>query len=70
MTGASQGPDHRGARRLGGRETAIWYLIAAVTYVGASIAHKGVLNWIIGPAWLVLTVWWGPILLDTLRGRR
>jgi len=58
-----------GDRRLDKRETAIWYTVAGVTYVGASIFEKGLLNWFVGPLWLVAVVWAGPPLADRLLRR-
>lgn len=74
MSAAESGPDvgerdHLGQRRLTGRETAFWYGLAGVTYVGASMFHKFLLNWIIGPVWLVAVVWFGPLLVDLVRRR-
>jgi len=57
-------------RRLTLRQTAVWYGVAAVTYVGAAIFEKGLLNWLIGPAWLVAVVTFGPAGIDRLRRRR
>ena len=48
----------------------MWYGIAFVTYVGASIFEKGLLNWIVGPLWLVGVVVYGPRAVDRVRGRR
>jgi hypothetical protein len=62
--------DHGGARRLTGAETALWYGLAGVSYVGLSIFHKWLLNWFIGPLWLVAFVWLGPELVDRVRGWR
>jgi hypothetical protein len=61
--------DHRGSRRLGRREEAFWYLFAAVSYVSLGIYHKWLLNWIVGPLWLVATVAIGPVILDRIRRR-
>jgi len=62
--------DAQGRRKtLTGWETALWYGLAGVTYIGASTFEKGLLNWLIGPAWLVAIVWGGPALVDRLRGR-
>ena len=36
------------------------YLLAGVTYVGFGMFHKFLLNWIIGPVWLVAWVWLVP----------
>lgn len=49
-----------------------WYLsheiialtvFAAVTYTIAGMLWKVLLNWIVGPAWPVVFVWFGPILV-------
>lgn len=61
--------DHLGVRRLSRGETAFWYGLAGLTYVGASVVYKGLLNWLIGPLWLVAFVWIGPALVDRIRGR-
>jgi hypothetical protein len=47
----------------------IWYVIAAVSYCAASIVEKGLLNWFVGPLWLVAVVWLGPELVDLVRAR-
>jgi energy-converting hydrogenase Eha subunit G len=56
-------------RQLSRGETVLWYGLAGVTYVGASIFEKGLLNWFVGPAWLVAFIWGGPALTDALRAR-
>ena len=61
--------DHRGSRRLGRREEAFWYAFAAVSYIGLGIYHKWLLNWIVGPLWLVAIVAIGPAILDRVRRR-
>jgi len=58
---------------LGRVEEWIWYVVAAVTYIGAGVVQKGLLNWIVGPIWLVTVVVGGPWLFDRVRqalGRR
>ncbi len=60
---------HLRKRPLSRREEAGWYLVAAATYIGASLWQKGLLNWLIGPVWLVAVVTFGPLLLDRLRRR-
>ena len=67
--GGDSGLDHLGARRLSLRETWVWYIVAGVTYVAVATYHKFVLNWIVGPLWLVLVVVVGPDLWDRVRGR-
>jgi hypothetical protein len=61
--------DHRGSRRLGSVEQAVWYLVAGVTYVGLGIYHKWLLNWFVGPVWLVAVVVAGPWLTDQIGAR-
>lgn len=64
----SAAPPVAGAgRRLSGRETAFWYGLAGLTYVGVAIFHKFLLNWFVGPLWLVAVVWLGPELVDLVR---
>jgi hypothetical protein len=58
------------SRQLSRNETAFWYGLAAATYIGAAIYHKFLLNWFIGPVWLVAVVWVGPALVDAVRRRR
>jgi hypothetical protein len=55
---------------LSARETWVWYLVAAASYIMAGIWQKGLLNWIIGPAWLVVVVVVGPMVWDLLRPSR
>lgn len=62
--------DHLGSRRLARGEEVVWYGLAAVSYVAAGILEKGLLNWIVGPLWLVAFVWAGPPLVDRVRRRR
>ena len=50
-------------------EQAVWYVVAAVTYIGVGIYHKGLLNWIVGPAWLVAVVVVGPWVTDQIGAR-
>lgn len=69
--GAVPGPephlDHRGSRRLSGVEEWFWYLLAGATYILVAIWHKFVLNWIVGPLWLVAVASLGPALGDRIR---
>jgi hypothetical protein len=62
--------DHVGSRRLTTHEEVFWYSLAALSYVVASIVEKGLLNWLVGPIWLVTVVWFGPAVVDRLRARR
>ena len=61
--------DVRGSRRLTGWEEWFWYLLAGLTYIVCGIWQKFLLNWFIGPAWLVAFVVLGPAMWDRLRGR-
>lgn len=58
--------DHRGSRRLGAVETWIWYLAAAISYIVLGLWHKWLLNWFVGPVWLVTIVVIGPWLTDRI----
>lgn len=62
--------DHAGARRLRGAEEWVWYVVAAVSYIVAGIWQKGLLNWFVGPAWVVAVITLGPVLVDRVRRRR
>ena len=62
--------DFRGSRRLTGGEEWFWYIAAAVTYIVAGIWHKWLLNWLIGPIWLIAFVVIGPWIVDRARGAR
>jgi len=57
-------------RPLRGREELVVYALAGVSYIVAGLAWKGLLNWIVGPLWIVVWVWFVPPLLDRLRARR
>jgi hypothetical protein len=57
-------------RPLSRGEKVFWYALAGITYCGVAIFEKGLLNWIIGPIWLVAFVAGGPALVDRIRGRR
>ncbi len=58
--------DFRGARRLVGFEEWFWYAAAAVSYIVLGVWHKWLLNWFVGPAWLVAFVVVGPLLTDRI----
>jgi hypothetical protein len=45
------------------------YVSAGVTYIGFSIYNKWLLDWIVGPAWLVAWVWGLPALYNLVRRR-
>jgi hypothetical protein len=69
-TGASSGQGAAArALQLSLGQTWFWYLFAGITYLAASIWQKGLLNWIIGPLWLVAVVWIGPALVNRVRKR-
>lgn len=44
------------------------YLLAGVSYVVLGVYFKFLLNWIVGPLWLVAWIWAAPALVDRLRG--
>jgi len=43
------------------------YASAAVSYIGLSIWNKWLLDWIVGPFWLVAWVWGLPALVKLVR---
>ncbi|MDX2378375.1 MAG: hypothetical protein QNM02_01290 [Acidimicrobiia bacterium] len=59
--------DYRGVRRLTGVEEWIWYLVAGISYITLGIWHKWLLNWFVGPVWLIAIVVIGPWFTDRLR---
>lgn len=70
---SSPGPDEvdlSGSRRLRGREEWFWYLAAGISYALLGIWHKFLLNWFVGPVWLVAVVVVGPAVWDRVRGWR
>ncbi len=48
----------------------MWYVVAAVSYILLGIWHKFLLNWFVGPVWLVAVVVIGPAVWDRIRGLR
>jgi hypothetical protein len=62
----SPGTDFRGSRRLVGAEEWFWYVAAALSYILLGIWHKWLLNWFVGPVWLVAFVVVGPWATDRL----
>ena len=46
------------------------YVAAGVTYVVAGMYFKFLLNWVIGPVWLVAWIWAAPVLVERLRQDR
>jgi hypothetical protein len=45
------------------------YVSAAVTYVSLAIYNKWLLNWVLGPLWLIAWVWGLPALWKLVRGQ-
>ncbi|MGV3758637.1 MAG: hypothetical protein ACO1PW_03725, partial [Actinomycetota bacterium] len=42
----------------------VLYVLAGVSYVVLGVFHKWLLNWVVGPIWLVTWIWAVPILVD------
>ena len=51
------------------RVEVLLYVLAAFSYCGLAIFHKFLLNWIIGPIWLVAWVVLVPPAVEQLRSR-
>jgi hypothetical protein len=62
--------DFRGSPRLTGKAEWFWYVVAAVSYVTLGIWHKWLLNWFVGPIWLVGIICIGPAITQRLSRRR
>jgi hypothetical protein len=45
------------------------YAAAAISYISLSIYNKWLLDWIVGPLWLVAWVWGVPALWRLIRGK-
>jgi hypothetical protein len=63
------GEGEHNERRLSLRAEVAWYVVAGITYIAAGSVHKVLLTWLVGPAWVVLTLWFGPIVFDVHRLR-
>jgi hypothetical protein len=61
--GPSNGPSNGPSKYV----DALLYASAAVTYVTLAIYNKWLLNWILGPLWLVAWVWGLPALWKLVR---
>ena len=59
--------DHVGGRRLGPVEEWVWYFAAGISYIVLGIWHKWLLNWFVGPVWLVVFLVVGPWITDRVR---
>lgn len=46
---------------------ALLYLAAAVSYIGLGLYHKWLLNWIVGPLWLIAWLQVAPAIGRGLR---
>lgn len=62
MSSFEETPDRLDGISVSRRALACWYVLAFVTYVVCATFEKGLLNWIVGPAWLVVVVTFGPRL--------
>jgi hypothetical protein len=55
--------------KLSRRAEALLYVFAAASYIGVGLYQKSVLNWIVGPLWLIVVIEAGA-RLSILRDRR
>ena len=49
-------------------EYAVVYIVAGTSYTLVALHHKVLLNWLIGPLWPVLSMWWGPRIVRRITG--
>ena len=56
-------------RRLTGATEWFWYIVAAVSYIAFGIWNRWLLNWLLGPIWLVAVICLGPPLATGIRVR-
>lgn len=63
----------------GRRDDPVWYtrrieltlyVLAGASYIALGMFNKWLLNWIIGPIWLVAWIWLAPLLIDRYLPRR
>jgi hypothetical protein len=54
-------------RRFSGATEWCWYVVAAVSYILAGIWNRWLLNWLLGPIWLVAVICLGPPMATWLR---
>jgi hypothetical protein len=54
----------RESEPLTGAAEWFWYIAAAVGYITLGVWHKWLLNWFIGPLWLVSVVCVGPAVVE------
>lgn len=62
--------DFRGSPRLTGRAEWVWYVAAAGSYIALGMFHKFLLNWFVGPLWLVVVIVAGPAIGHRFRRPR
>jgi hypothetical protein len=49
-------------------EYAVVYVVAGTTYTLAAVHAKVLLNWLVGPLWPVMCMWWGPRIVRRITG--
>lgn len=52
------------------RTELVLYVLAGTSYVAFGIFHKFLLNWIVGPIWLVAWIWAVPAIIERIRRAR
>lgn len=48
----------------------VLYVLAGTSYVVLGVFHKFLLNWIVGPIWLVTWIWAVPAVVERIRRAR
>lgn len=68
---SSSKPLKKPVRKLFSRGELCHYGVAAVVYIILGVLLQGaVLNWIVGPLFIVVWMWWVPPLVEKWRSRR
>lgn len=49
-------------------EYAVIYLVAGVSYTLLAMRVTLLLNWIVGPLWPIVCMWWGPVVVRRTTG--
>jgi hypothetical protein len=49
-------------------EYAVIYVVSGIVYIVVGVFVRGLLNWIIGPIWPIVCMWFVPVLVRRIGG--